>query len=115
MSRHFCSLFIAVFVLACSSATTPALGVRADRYLRAHPNTPAAIADALQRGHVLIGMTAEQVVVAVGEPKMRNPGRSGHERWLYSAAIFHQDQSSHGATLAKISFVSGRVAAVEFF
>ena len=113
MSRRFL-LLIAVFALACSS-TGERPGNRVERYIQTHRSTPAAIADAMQRGHVLIGMTAEQVLVTMGEPTMTSRGRSGVERWLYSAARFHQDQSSHGATLAKISFISDRVALVEFF
>lgn len=116
MSRHLNWFFITLFVVGCSSAARPEWpGKRVERYLQAHANTPAAIAEGMQRGHVLIGMTPEQVVVTIGEPKIRNRGRSGMERWLYSAGLFHQDQSSHGATLAKISFISDRVALVEFF
>lgn len=114
MSRHFYRLFAALFMLACSSTPPPApLGARVGRYLRAHPTTPAVIATAMQRGHVVIGMTAEQVLVTMGEPRTRHRGRA--ERWLYPAALFHQDQSSHGASLARIAFVDGRVALVEFF
>ena len=116
MSRHLNWLFITLFAVGCSSAIRLEWrGKRVERYLQAHPNTPAAIAEAMQRGHVLIGMTPEQVIVTIGEPKIRNRGRSGMERWLYSATPLHQDQSSHGATLAKISFISDRVALVEFF
>lgn len=116
MSRRLTLSFVALLVFACSSATTREWpGKRAERYLQAHPTTPRAIAKAMQRGHVLIGMTTEQVIATIGEPKVRNPGRGGIERWLYSAAPFHQGQSSHGATLARISFISDRVAEVEFF
>lgn len=116
MSRHFYLPFICTLVLACASATTPERpGARVDRYLRAHSATPPVIAEAMQRGHIVMGMTREQVLVTVGEPKMRTRGKGTVEWWLYSAAPFHQDQSSHGNTLAKISFIADRVARVEFF
>ena len=112
MSRHFLLLFTAFLAVACSSTLTPPSS-RVERYLRAHPTTSSTIIDAMQRGHVLIGMTDEQVLVTIGEPNIRYRGRV--ERWLYRAALFHQDQSSHGATLARIAFIDRRVALVEFF
>lgn len=69
----------------------------------------------MQRGHVIIGMTREQVLVTAGEPKTRSRGKGDLEWWLYSAAPFHQSESSHGAALAKISFLGDRVARLEFF
>lgn len=116
MSRHLYLSLISILLLACTSATSPAWqGARVERYLRAHSNTPPNTAEAMPRGHILIGMTREQVVVTVGEPKIRSQGKGNVERWLYSAAPFHQDHSSHGATLARISFIAARVAHVEFF
>lgn len=109
-------LFLCSFILACAPVMNPAWpGVRAARYLHDHPETPSAIADAIQRGHVLVSMTREQVLNIAGEPRMRSRGKGGIEWWLYSAAPFHQGDSSHGATLAKISFIGDHVARIEFF
>ena len=91
-------------------------GERLGEYLKTHPELPPRIADAMDRGHVVLGMDQEQVVVVLGQPLKRTQygGRPPAEVWLYPGDRIHQDPfRTHGATLFRVVFVGARLALFE--
>jgi hypothetical protein len=85
-------------------------------YLATHRELPPAIAEAIDRGHVVAGMSAEQVQFVLGEPRQRRTfgGESPLEIWIYGAEKFHQDPAhSHGASLFRLVLLGGRLILVE--
>ena len=111
------ALVAAVVLGTVACATAPeALGVRATRYLSAHPQTPPETAEAIRQGRVLLDMDQAQVLAAVGPPERRASfeGADRPEVWLYHAARFPPSQPGlHGAPLIRVVFVDGRVRSIE--
>ena len=72
---------------------------------------------AIERGHVLPGMDAEQVWVVLGEPgwRRRFVSRTGSvDIWIYQGIRLHQDQMRATAhSTFRIVFVDGRVRLIE--
>lgn len=89
-------------------------GVRIANYFAAHRELAPSIVDAIERGHVIVGMDYDQVQVVVGEPlrKKAFAGSVAIDVWLYPGYRFHQDRW-HGGSLYRIVFIAGRVALVE--
>jgi hypothetical protein len=70
----------------------------------------------MDRGHVVLRMEQEQVVVVLGQPLKRTDyeGATPAEVRLYPGDRFHQDPvRSHGATLFRVVFVGARLALFE--
>ena len=90
--------------------------VRITQYLEAHRELPRGIADAIDDGHVTLGMDREQVVVVLGQPLRRRDygGTPPVETWSYPGYRLHQDHHrTGGSTLFRVIFIDGRVALVE--
>ncbi len=85
-------------------------------YFSAHPELPPSIAKAIDQGHVLLGMTKEQVWVVLGDPAHKRVfGENGSiEIWLFPAHRLHQDQlHSHGTSSFRLTFIDGRLIVLE--
>ncbi len=92
--------------------------VRIAEYLENHRELPPSIADAIDRGHIVLGMDREQVVVVLGQPLDRREygGTPPVEAWFYPGHKLHQDHHrTGGSTLFRVVFVDGRVALIEPF
>lgn len=90
--------------------------VRIAEYLETHRELPGAIADAIDRGHVIVGMDPEQVVVVLGQPLSRRDygGTPPVETWMYPGHKFHKDHHRSGsATLFRVVFVDAKVTLIE--
>ncbi len=84
-------------------------------YIQAHSELDRETIEAMEHGHVLVGMTTEQVQAMLGRPPQRStfPERRS-EIWIFPAGRLNQrDARFHGASLCRIAFVDGRVAAVD--
>lgn len=72
---------------------------------------------AIERGHVLLGMDAEQVWVVLGDPVWRRHfiSRAGSvDIWMYQGIRLHQDQMRATAhSTFRIVFIDGRVRLIE--
>lgn len=102
--------------VACAATRQPAVAVRVAGYLAAHRDVAPEIADAMERGHVAVGMDAEQVRAVLGLPVQRieGGGSPGIDRWLYPGHVFHQDHFRFGASsLYRLVFIDGRLRLVE--
>ena len=89
---------------------------RKTRYFATPRELPPAIAAAIERGHIILGMDREQVTIVLGTPVKRTvyPGLPSSEVWLYRWARLHQDAlRAHGATLFRLVFVDGLLAVAE--
>jgi hypothetical protein len=84
--------------------------VRLAEYFEAHAEVPPSIADAMQRGHITLGMDREQVFAVLGDPirRTRYRGPAGPEVWLYPGYRIHQGHDS-GASLYRLVFVDSRL------
>lgn len=56
-------------------------------YLTQHPNLSVELKNAILEGRVLIGMTKDQVVAALGRPDQRQDSSTwaAREQWIYNA------------------------------
>lgn len=91
-------------------------GARRMAYLEEKRELPPAIADAIDRGHVVPGMDPEQVWVVLGDPVRQTsyPGPPVVEVWIYPVHRFHQDPvHSHGASLFRLVFLDGYLRVIE--
>ncbi len=89
---------------------------RLAEYLETHREVPPAIADAMDHGHVALGMDQTQVVVVLGQPLKRTEygGSPPFEVWLYPGDRFHQEPlRTHGATLFRLVFIDARLVSFE--
>jgi hypothetical protein len=88
-------------------STAPCRGAQSDE---SSPQSPKgyfgerdagdAVRDAIRIGHIVPGMTREQVVAALGEPirKKRSSKTPGMEHWYYPMERVHQeDRPQRGA------------------
>lgn len=94
-------------------------GPRREAYLQRQRELPPAIADAIAKGHVVIGMDREQVKVVLGDPVkstvFKSPDRLT-EVWIYPAVRLHQGQlHADGGSLFRLVLIDGRLAVVEPF
>lgn len=80
-----------LIVLACSLASCASPQKlhqkRAEAYVNAHPELDQATRDRILAGEVVPGMTAEQVIAAVGGPGHVQRMAGGTEHWEYSAFV----------------------------
>lgn len=88
---------------------------REQQYFATHRELPPEIRNAIDTGHVILGMDREQVWTVLGDPVRKAIFSSGRfESWLYPANRLHQDQlHSHGANSFRLVFIDGRLALVE--
>jgi hypothetical protein len=89
---------------------------RSAAYFSRHVEVTPAIAKAIQDGHILVGMNAEQVWVVLGDPIQRRSfdGSAAVSIWLYPAHKLHQDQlHSHGASSFRLTFIGDRLELIE--
>lgn len=101
---------------ACGAARQPAAAVRIADYLAVHREVAPAIADAMESGHVVLGMDAEQVRAVLGPPvqKVEGSGSPAIDRWLYPGHALHQGHFRFGASsLYRLVFVDGRLRLIE--
>lgn len=88
---------------------------RRDEYFATRRELSPTIANAIQTGHVVVGMDREQVWVVAGDPVRKSlfPAAKS-EVWLYPSARFHQDPAhSHGASSFRLVFVDGILRVIE--
>jgi hypothetical protein len=87
---------------------------RLAEYFETHKETPASVAEAMHRGHVVGGMDEAQVLAVLGEPirRTRHQGTSAPEVWIYPGHKIHQGLA-HGATLYRLVFLDGRLRILE--
>lgn len=84
--------------------------------METHRELPPGIEEAMDHGHVALGMDQTQVVVVLGQPLKRTEygGSPPVEVWLYPGARFHQDPlRTHGATLFRLVFIDARLRSFE--
>jgi outer membrane protein assembly factor BamE (lipoprotein component of BamABCDE complex) len=60
---------------------------RAEAYVNAHPELDQATRDRILAGEVVPGMTADQVVAAVGGPGHIQRMAGGTEHWEYASVV----------------------------
>jgi hypothetical protein len=110
-------------LLLLFGSTAPGRGTQSDegsqqslkRYF-GERNAGDAVRDAVRIGHIVPGMTREQVVAALGEPirtthSSRTPAM---EHWLYPMERLHQeDLRGRGWSAVRITFIDGRVVRLE--
>lgn len=87
---------------------------RLGEYFEGHHEVPPSIADAMQRGHVTLGMDEEQVFAVLGEPVRRTQyqGPGAPQVWIYPGHKIHQGYA-HGASLYRLVFLEGRLRVFE--
>ena len=97
---------------ACASVPRSGAGLRQQQFLASHSDLPAPIAEAIRSGHVITGMTVEQVGAIAGDP-VAKPVRYGNvEVRLYRSAVFHQGPGTH-ASLFRLVFIDGQLRVIE--
>lgn len=111
------TLVIASTLSAC--AHVPPSGrasFRLNQYFATHGEILPSIRKAMQDGHVLIGMDAEQVRAVLGTPARRTTfaTKRGFEVWIYQGYRLHQDQV-HGdkAWLFRLVLIDGVLTIIE--
>lgn len=90
--------------------------VRIGEYLAAHRELPPVISEAMETGHVVLGMDEPQVRVVLGDPARRTAFGTAPvvDVWLYPGYRLHQDpMRSHGVQLFRLVFIDGRLALIE--
>lgn len=111
------TLASSVFFATCAHVSLQkGASERVAEYLETHREVPPAIAEAMDRGHLALGMDRAQVVVVLGQPLKRTEygGSPPIEVWLYPGARFHQDPlRTHGATLFRLVFIDARLRLFE--
>jgi len=87
---------------------------RLDEYFTSHGEIAPSLADAMRRGHVVLGMDPEQVFAVLGEPvrRTRYEGAGSAEVWIYRGYKLHQGYA-HGASLYRLVFLDGRLNVLE--
>ena len=87
---------------------------RLAEYFENGREVPPAVAEAMQRGHVTLGMDEEQVVAVLGEPvrRVRYDGPGAPQVWIYQGHKLHQGYA-HGASLYRLVFLDGRLRVSE--
>lgn len=91
-------------------------GTRISDYLAGHPELSASVAEAMERGHVVLGMNERQVEVVLGDPARRSVFGAAPTVtvWLYPGHRLHQDpMRSHGVQLFRLVFIGGRLSLIE--
>lgn len=108
------------FVVALAGATCAPLprgalvSARQADYFASQRELPPRIVDALEAGHILLGMDTKQVWVALGDPARKTRfDRSATEVWLYKAARLHQDHYRLGNQDVRLVFVKDHLVAIE--
>lgn len=89
---------------------------RRQQYLQQNPELSPRIAEAIERGHVVVGMTEAQVRATLGAPSYVKvfESKSPTAVWLYRGHLLHQDQLHTDAkSLFRIVFIDHRVAVIE--
>lgn len=88
---------------------------REQQYFAIHRELSPTIRNAIETGHVIIGMDREQVWTVLGDPVRKAIFSSRRfEAWLYPAYRLHQDQlHSHGADSFRLVFIDGRLVIIE--
>jgi hypothetical protein len=83
-------------------------------YFENHSEVAPSVAEAMQRGHVTLGMDEEQVFAVLGEPvrRARYAGAGAPHVWLYRGHKLHQGYA-HGASLYRLVFLDGRLRVLE--
>ncbi len=85
-------------------------------YFATRPEVPPSVATAIHEGHIVLGMTREQVWVVLGDPVYKRVfGRArATEIWLFPAHRLHQDQlRAHGMSSFRLTFRAGRLVVIE--
>lgn len=87
---------------------------RLAEYFEDHREVPPVIAEAMQRGHVTLGMDEEQVVAVLGDPvrRVQYDGPGAPQVWIYRGHKLHQGYA-HGASLYRLVFLDGRLRVLE--
>lgn len=87
---------------------------QADYFATRRELTPE-VRQAIEAGHLLIGMDMEQVWVVLGDPVRKTRlANTGAEVWLYRGGRLHQDQiHTHGSESFRVVFVAKRVIVIE--
>lgn len=117
-SRTRTILCVLGFLTICGCTSVPRrrfISARQADYFASHREVSPAVAQAVESGHLLIGMDAEQVWVVLGDPaqKRRFPD-SGLEVWIYGPGRLHQDQlHSHGNESFRVVFIKNRLVLIE--
>ena len=113
-------VLLLIIAAASTCVTVPRSGRSAARkadYFAVRRELAPSIVDAIERGHVLPGMDAEQVWVVLGDPIRKTRFTNSDaaiEVWLYPGHRLHQDQlHAHGNSMFRIVLVDGRVRIVE--
>jgi hypothetical protein len=108
---------VAVLILAIGCVHVP-LRARQDfrrqQFFATHREVSPAVTEAVNTGHVIIGMDQEEVWVVVGDPIRKTIFRGGTvEVRFYPAVRFHQGPRTRGADLFRLVFVNGRLTVIE--
>lgn len=118
--RRAAAAVVALLLIGCTACVHVRLEDRAawrrQQYLQNNPELPPRIADAVERGHVVLGMTEAQVRATLGAPSYVKvfEARSPTAVWLYRGHLLHQDQLHTDAkSLFRIVFIDHRVAVIE--
>ncbi len=113
-----CLLTAAVTLAVTACASVPPrqrAAAREAAYFATRPEVSPAVATAIHEGHIVLGMTLEQVWVVLGDPVYKRafgPNRA-IEIWLFPAHRLHQDQlRSHGLSF-RLTFRAGRLVVIE--
>jgi hypothetical protein len=87
---------------------------RLSQYFEHHSEVAPSVAEAMQRGHVTLGMDAEQVFAVLGEPvrRVRYDGAGAPQVWIVRGHKLHQGYA-HGASLYRLVFLEGRLRVLE--
>lgn len=107
----------ALLIVAIGCVRVPLRGrqdFRRQQFFATHREVSPAIADAVSTGHIIVGMTREEVWVVGGDPIRKSMFRGGGvEVWLYPAIRFHQGPHTHGADLFRLVFLGDRLTVIE--
>ena len=75
---------------------------------------PPAVADALRRGHILLGMSTRQVLVALGPPVRRTRfDRTGADIWVYKAFQIYQQHHLFAGQDVRLVFIADRLVSID--
>ena len=119
VSRASAALLLSgsIFVAACVHIPLSGRATfRIDQYLSTHPELPPSILQAIQDGHVIVGMDGAQVRAVLGTPVKTAVFR--HERnievWLYPSHRLHQDQlRGDKAWMFRLVLIDGILTIIE--
>ncbi len=87
---------------------------RLAEYFEGHREVAPSVAEAMQRGHVTLGMDEAQVIAVLGEPvrRVQYGGPRVPQVWIYRGYKLHQGYA-HGASLYRFVFLDGRLRVLE--